>query len=108
MGTITPRRRADGSTGYTAQFQLKHQGNIVHSVVQTDMILFLVLAQHGGAQIPIERYASQFRMTAKKGECSGAASGIAGAVLSETLAGSKTRQPWQTTPVRCVRRPGPS
>ena len=35
MGTITPRRRADGSTGYTAQIRLKHQGKVVHSEVET-------------------------------------------------------------------------
>lgn len=35
MGTITPRRRADGSTGYTAQIRLKHQGQVIHSEAET-------------------------------------------------------------------------
>ncbi|WP_305805950.1 site-specific integrase [Stenotrophomonas sp. YIM B06876] len=35
MGTITSRRRADGSTGYTAQIRLKRDGKIVHSEAET-------------------------------------------------------------------------
>lgn len=35
MGTITARRRADGSTGYTAQIRLKHEGRIIHSEAET-------------------------------------------------------------------------
>lgn len=35
MGTITPRRRADGSTGYTAQIRLKRDGKVVHSEAET-------------------------------------------------------------------------
>ena len=31
MGTITARRRSDGSTGYTAQIRLKRNGKLVHS-----------------------------------------------------------------------------
>lgn len=35
MGTITARKRADGTTAYTAQIRLKDQGAIVHSEAQT-------------------------------------------------------------------------
>lgn len=35
MGTIIPRRRAGGSTGYTAQIRLKHEGKVVHSEAET-------------------------------------------------------------------------
>lgn len=35
MGTITARKRADGSTAYTAQIRLKEQGAIVHTEAQT-------------------------------------------------------------------------
>jgi integrase len=35
MGTITARRRKDGSTGYTARVRLKRDGKIVHSEVET-------------------------------------------------------------------------
>ena len=35
MGTITARKRADGSTAYTAQIRLKDKGSIVHSEAQT-------------------------------------------------------------------------
>lgn len=35
MGTITARRRADGSTGYTAQIRLKQDGKVVHSESET-------------------------------------------------------------------------
>jgi integrase len=35
MGTITTRRRQDGSTGYTAQIRLKRDGKLVHSEAET-------------------------------------------------------------------------
>lgn len=35
MGTITPRKRADGTTGYTAQIRIKRGGKIVHSESET-------------------------------------------------------------------------
>lgn len=35
MGTIVPRKRADGSTGYTAQIRLKRKGSVIHSEAQT-------------------------------------------------------------------------
>jgi hypothetical protein len=35
LGTIISRRRADGSTGYTAQIRLKRDGRIVHSEAET-------------------------------------------------------------------------
>jgi integrase len=35
MGTITTRRRKDGSTGYTAQIRLKRDGKVVHSEAET-------------------------------------------------------------------------
>ena len=35
MGTITPRRRTDGSTGYTAQIRLKRDGKVFHSEAET-------------------------------------------------------------------------
>lgn len=35
MGTITSRRRKDGSTGYTAQIRLKRDGQLVHSESET-------------------------------------------------------------------------
>jgi len=35
MGSISARRRANGSTGYTAQIRLKHEGRIVHSEAET-------------------------------------------------------------------------
>lgn len=35
MGTIIPRKRKDGSTGYTALIRLKRGGKIVHSETQT-------------------------------------------------------------------------
>jgi len=35
MGTITSRRRKDGSTGYTAQIRLKREGQLVHSESET-------------------------------------------------------------------------
>lgn len=35
MGTITLRKRSDGTTGYTAQIRLKRQGKIVHTEAQT-------------------------------------------------------------------------
>jgi integrase len=35
LGTITQRRRADGSQGYTAQIRLKRDGKIVHSEAET-------------------------------------------------------------------------
>lgn len=35
MGTITSRRRRDGSTGYTAQIRLKREGQLVHSESET-------------------------------------------------------------------------
>ncbi len=35
MGTIVPRRRADGSIGYTAQIRLKRAGKVVHSEAET-------------------------------------------------------------------------
>ncbi|GGD45588.1 site-specific integrase [Pseudoxanthomonas indica] len=35
MGTITARRRSDGSTGYTAQIRLKQDGQVVHSESET-------------------------------------------------------------------------
>ncbi|MEG0052102.1 MAG: hypothetical protein RR715_02450 [Comamonas sp.] len=35
MGTITARKRADGTTAYTAQIRLKEQGVIVHTEAQT-------------------------------------------------------------------------
>lgn len=35
MGTITKRRRRDGSTGYTAQIRLKRDGRLVHSESET-------------------------------------------------------------------------
>lgn len=35
MGTITARRRSDGTTGYTAQIRLKRDGKIVHTEAET-------------------------------------------------------------------------
>jgi integrase len=35
MGTITPRRRSDGTTGYTAQIRIKRAGRVVHSESET-------------------------------------------------------------------------
>ena len=35
MGTITSRRRKDGSTGYTAQIRLKRDGRVVHNESET-------------------------------------------------------------------------
>lgn len=35
METISARKRADGSTAYTAQIRLKDQGVIVHTEAQT-------------------------------------------------------------------------
>lgn len=35
MGTIVPRKRADGSTAYTAQIRMKRKGVLVHSEAQT-------------------------------------------------------------------------
>lgn len=35
MGTITARRRNDGTTGYTAQIRLKREGRIVHTEAET-------------------------------------------------------------------------
>lgn len=35
MGTISARKRADGSTAYTVQIRLKEQGVIVHIDAQT-------------------------------------------------------------------------
>lgn len=35
IGTISARKRADGSTAYTAQIRLKEQGVIVHTDMQT-------------------------------------------------------------------------
>lgn len=35
MGTITPRRRQDGTTGYTVQIRVKRKGQIVHSESET-------------------------------------------------------------------------
>lgn len=35
MGTITARKRADGTVGYTAQIRLKQGGKVVHSESQT-------------------------------------------------------------------------
>jgi len=35
MGTITARRRANGTTGYTAQIRLKRNGKLVHSEAET-------------------------------------------------------------------------
>lgn len=35
MGTIVPRKRADGSTGYTAQIRIKRKGQLVHSEAET-------------------------------------------------------------------------
>lgn len=35
MGTITVRRRSDGSTGYTAQIRLKRDGKVVHTEAET-------------------------------------------------------------------------
>lgn len=35
MGTITSRKRADGTTGYTARIRLKHGGKVVHAETQT-------------------------------------------------------------------------
>ena len=35
MGTIVPRKRSDGTTGYTAQIRIKRKGALVHSESQT-------------------------------------------------------------------------
>lgn len=35
MGTITARRRSDGTTGYTAQIRLKRDGKVVHTESET-------------------------------------------------------------------------
>lgn len=35
MGTITPRKRKDGSVGYTAQIRIKRAGRIVHNEAET-------------------------------------------------------------------------
>ncbi|MDR7334508.1 site-specific integrase [Roseateles asaccharophilus] len=35
MGTIVPRKRADGSVGYTAQIRIKRGGRVVHSEAET-------------------------------------------------------------------------
>lgn len=35
MGTISARKRADGSTAFTAQIRMKDKGAIVHSEAQT-------------------------------------------------------------------------
>jgi integrase len=35
VGTVTPRRRSDGSTGYTAQIRIKRKGKIVYTEAQT-------------------------------------------------------------------------
>lgn len=35
MGTITARRRRDGTTGYTAQIRLKRDGQLVHTEAET-------------------------------------------------------------------------
>lgn len=35
MGTITARRRSDGTTGYTAQIRLKRDGKVVHTEAET-------------------------------------------------------------------------
>lgn len=35
MGTITPRKRSDGTTGYTAQIRLKKAGQIIHTESKT-------------------------------------------------------------------------
>jgi integrase len=35
MGTITARRRSNGTTGYTAQIRLKREGRVVHTEAET-------------------------------------------------------------------------
>jgi hypothetical protein len=35
MGTVTPRKRQDGTTGYTAQIRLKRGGKVIHTEAQT-------------------------------------------------------------------------
>jgi len=35
MGTITPRKRSDGTTGYTAQIRIKRGGKVVHNESET-------------------------------------------------------------------------
>ena len=35
MGTITARKRADGTTAYTAQIRIKRDGKVIHSEAQT-------------------------------------------------------------------------
>lgn len=35
MGTITSRRRKDGTSGYTAQIRLKRAGQVIHSETET-------------------------------------------------------------------------
>jgi len=35
MGTITPRKRSDGTTGYTAQIRIKKAGRVIHQEAQT-------------------------------------------------------------------------
>ncbi len=35
MGTITARRRSNGTTGYTAQIRLKREGKVVHTEAET-------------------------------------------------------------------------
>jgi integrase len=35
MGTVTPRKRQDGTTGYTVQIRLKRGGKIIHTEAQT-------------------------------------------------------------------------
>ncbi|KQO23460.1 site-specific integrase [Acidovorax sp. Leaf78] len=35
MGTITARKRADGTTSYTAQIRIKRDGKVIHSEAQT-------------------------------------------------------------------------
>ncbi len=35
MGTITARRRSNGTTGYTAQIRLKREGRVVHTQSET-------------------------------------------------------------------------
>ena len=35
MGTITIRKRGDGTAGYTAQIRIKRGGKIVHTEAQT-------------------------------------------------------------------------
>ncbi len=90
MGTITARRRKDGSTGYTAQIRLKRDGEIVHNESET-------FDRRAPATEWLRRREAELDQQRSRGEPIGGKRMTVGEMVAWYVSRERPDQPWGRT-----------